>query len=578
MLSKILENKNMSRLISLTVLIAVSLFAITPSWANPTSSSEGKVILVLDASGSMWGQIKGKTKIEIARSSVASMVKEWKPGIELGLMTYGHRRKGDCKDIEMILPVGKVDPEAIIRIVNSINPKGKTPLSNAVRMAAEQLKFTEESATVILMSDGIETCNMDPCALGIELEKMGIDFTAHVIGFDLKREEQAKLSCLAENTGGLFLNAADAASLNKAFKKVEQEVIKAAPRKPEPKVEPGLKLVAVQVEGGKPVEGVSWTVTEPEPDINGSYKVIKAAAGTPVFKLASGNYRVAAIWGNATAEAHVNVDAEKAMIFQLVLNAGQIKLSATPVEGEPPLPQDVTFSITDAKPDIQGTYRHITGNYGGSPLFTLSAGTYRVQATWGNAITEETFDIVAGELSEKIISLNAGRIKLSSVPVEGEAIIPQDVTFSITDAKPDIHGTYRHITGNYGGSPLFTLSAGTYRVQATWGQAMIEDSFDIEAGKLTEKKISLNAGRVKLSAIPPGGTEPLARDVHFAITSGKPDINGNYRNIAANWGGGPVFTLSAGTYRVEITWKNRVSEATFEVKAGETIDKQILLE
>jgi Ca-activated chloride channel family protein len=87
--------------------------------------------------------------------------------------------------------------------VDGISPKGKTPLSESVRRAAAELKYTEEKATVILVSDGEETCNLDPCKVGEELEKQGVDFTAHVIGFSLvKQVQQDQLRCLAEKTGG----------------------------------------------------------------------------------------------------------------------------------------------------------------------------------------------------------------------------------------------------------------------------------------------------------------------------------------------------------------------------------------
>jgi Ca-activated chloride channel family protein len=83
---------------------------------------------------------------------------------------------------------------------------GKTPLTEAVRRAAAELKSTEEKATVILITDGIETCEADPCALGAELEASGVDFTAHVVGFGLTAEEEGKaVACLAENTGGKYI-------------------------------------------------------------------------------------------------------------------------------------------------------------------------------------------------------------------------------------------------------------------------------------------------------------------------------------------------------------------------------------
>ncbi len=174
-------------------------------------------ILILDASGSMWGQIEGKAKIEIARGVLDELLDEMPTSTRLGLMAYGHTKKGDCSDIELLSEVG-ANRAAIKKAVKGISPKGKTPIAASVKMAAEKLKYTENKATVILISDGIETCNLDPCALGKQLEKAGVDFTAHVVGFDIADEKtKAQLQCLAESTGGRYLSASNAAELSIAL-------------------------------------------------------------------------------------------------------------------------------------------------------------------------------------------------------------------------------------------------------------------------------------------------------------------------------------------------------------------------
>ncbi len=66
-------------------------------WSGTLEAREpaARVIMVLDASGSMWGQIQGKTKIEIARAAIAELLANWNPSIDLGLIAYGHRKKGE---------------------------------------------------------------------------------------------------------------------------------------------------------------------------------------------------------------------------------------------------------------------------------------------------------------------------------------------------------------------------------------------------------------------------------------------------------------------------------------------------
>jgi len=203
-------------------LLAMSLALAAPAFAEEAPQA-GQALLVLDASGSMWGQIDGKAKISIAREAIDTMLASW-PGGDLGLMAYGHRRKGDCGDIELLQPVGAFDAAAIRGQVGRLQPRGMTPISAAVRQAAEQLKFTEHKATVILVSDGEETCDADPCALGAELESLGVDFTAHVVGFDIEEgsRAQAQLQCLARNTGGQYVAARDAGELGDALGRVAE--------------------------------------------------------------------------------------------------------------------------------------------------------------------------------------------------------------------------------------------------------------------------------------------------------------------------------------------------------------------
>ncbi|MFN7974947.1 MAG: VWA domain-containing protein [Acidobacteriota bacterium] len=184
---------------------------------------EGRVMIVLDASGSMWAPVEGKPKIAIARQAIADMLQGWDPAIEVGLMAYGHRRKGDCADIEVLVPPGPVDAARIARAADAIQPSGMTPLSAAVRRAAEELRWSEERATVILVSDGIETCKADPCEVGAELARMGVAFRAHVIGFDVPQKDEGGLRCLARTTGGLYLAARNAAALNTALRAARQE-------------------------------------------------------------------------------------------------------------------------------------------------------------------------------------------------------------------------------------------------------------------------------------------------------------------------------------------------------------------
>lgn len=209
---------------------------LTLAGGGPAAAAE-RTLIVLDASGSMWGQIEGRPKLDIARETLASALAAMPESEAIGLMAYGHRRKGDCADIELVVPPAPGSAAAINSAVAKMKFLGMTPLSEAVRQAAHSLRYTEQSARVILITDGVETCKADPCALGTELASSGVDFTAHVVGFGLSAEEGRQVACLAENTGGRYLQANDMTALRDAL---EQTMVS----EPEPPALPEASLSA----------------------------------------------------------------------------------------------------------------------------------------------------------------------------------------------------------------------------------------------------------------------------------------------------------------------------------------------
>jgi Ca-activated chloride channel family protein len=158
-------------------------------------------MVVLDGSGSMRGRVDGERKILAAKRVLGELIDSWDETDDLGLMAYGHRRTRDCSDIEILVPVSQFSASRLRSAVENVTAKGKTPLSEAVRRAAESLNHDTQSGTVILITDGLETCNADPCALGKQLAASGINFRTHVIGFDLAGRNTAALQCLANETG-----------------------------------------------------------------------------------------------------------------------------------------------------------------------------------------------------------------------------------------------------------------------------------------------------------------------------------------------------------------------------------------
>ena len=82
------------------------------------------------------------------------------------------------------------------------------------------LKFREEAATVVLVSDGLETCGGDPCQATRDAKAVGVDFVVHVVGFAVGEGDVSQLECIAQEGEGLSFSARNASELGAAFAQV----------------------------------------------------------------------------------------------------------------------------------------------------------------------------------------------------------------------------------------------------------------------------------------------------------------------------------------------------------------------
>lgn len=195
--------------------LALSLFA--GGVQRAAAQDAPRIMIVMDGSGSMWGRIGKTPKLAIATRAVNQLMKRLPGEMEVGLMAYGHRSEGDCGDIQVLVPPQPNSDGKVRKALSGMSFLGKTPIAASLREAAEAMDYQDGPVTVVLVTDGIESCRMDPCAVAEELEAEGFDFTAHVIGFGLKPKEGARLACIAKRTGGKYFPARNARALGRAL-------------------------------------------------------------------------------------------------------------------------------------------------------------------------------------------------------------------------------------------------------------------------------------------------------------------------------------------------------------------------
>ncbi|MER3356912.1 MAG: VWA domain-containing protein [Hoeflea sp. D1-CHI-28] len=235
-------------------------------------SDDNHVMFILDASNSMWGQVDGRAKIEIAKEVLANQFAALPDGTQAGLIAYGHRfarELNECTDMELVGGYGSYAASDVQDMLDYIVPKGQTPIAATLEEAVAWATVDSNNEpvsnpTVVLITDGVESCSGDPCAAAAALADAGVNTTLHVVGFDLSAEQSAEVQCIAENGGGRYLDASDSAGLDEALKQVGVEIVQAeiVPEpepEPAPPAEPVRQSVYVEnFDGASFVE--NWTV------------------------------------------------------------------------------------------------------------------------------------------------------------------------------------------------------------------------------------------------------------------------------------------------------------------------------
>jgi len=222
------------------------------------------LLFILDASNSMWGQIQGTAKIQTAKQALGRLISDLPASTRPGLMVYGHRREGDCEDVELIHGFGEATPDEIVGRLEEITPRGKTPIARSLQRAGEMLGDTARGDSVLLISDGVETCGGDPCAVAGELAAMGADVRVHVVGFDISEADRAALACIAAEGRGRYFTARDAAELSEVLDEAVT-VAQAGTPPPAPESAPATDRVVFEDEFNAPALADHWRVENPVP-------------------------------------------------------------------------------------------------------------------------------------------------------------------------------------------------------------------------------------------------------------------------------------------------------------------------
>ncbi|MGA8942566.1 MAG: VWA domain-containing protein [Thermoactinomyces sp.] len=187
--------------------------------------------ILLDASGSMYGKIQGKTKMESAKEAIQEFVSKVPKNATVSLRVYGHKGSNTQKDKAVscasteVVYNGTGYQEAMFKqALAKINPSGWTPIAKALRSVKQDVNPETTETIVYVVSDGIETCGGDPVAEAHSLSQSNIKTVVNIIGFDVDNEGQKMLKQVADAGNGEFKSVEDEQSLKQHLRQSYEEL------------------------------------------------------------------------------------------------------------------------------------------------------------------------------------------------------------------------------------------------------------------------------------------------------------------------------------------------------------------
>ena len=202
------------------------------SFNKNAQESDGKIriLFIFDGSNSMNAQWENSSKISIAKRLMIQTMDSLRSleNVELALRIYGHQTKilpgkQDCSDTKLEVPFANANDnyQNIINEIRRLQPKGTTPIARSLEYSAEDFPLCDDCRNIIiLITDGIEACDEDPCAVALALKEKNIKLKPFVIGLGLDTSYLSQFQCIGE-----FLSAENEDSFKSVLKFVISQAL-----------------------------------------------------------------------------------------------------------------------------------------------------------------------------------------------------------------------------------------------------------------------------------------------------------------------------------------------------------------
>lgn len=404
------------------------------------------VVWILDGSASMQQAFGPTDKTSLVTRTLIKLSTNWPAQTPLGIISDS-TPSATCANVTTLAPLAPLrSPATLNAQLKSYRATGKSALGTALKTAAQQVK--EQAATMVVISDGVDDCGLDLCALSQQLhaDSQG-QLTIQVIGLGIPPAQEEALRCLAERNNGHYTTVTTAQQLLPASQEALNTVFKRS-----------MVQLNAAYTPNDPIQKPSlWKLYQIEAN---QQRILKATLHAPIFEqpLLPGNY-IATVrheWLNGELAFTA---AEGQPVTQTILLPGsavQLNLVLNQ-KGTPPLAGTwrVYQHDTTGKPSQIAAQANRT-----TPQFVLPAGQYRITVTptQGVDTLEHTLTLTAGKTIHHEFILKGSEVQPQAILPENE---PKEITWLVyrqSSTQPLLTSMQE--------KPRFILSPGQYRLEA----------------------------------------------------------------------------------------------------------------
>lgn len=291
----------------LALVSALTTLLATPAGATgEVGADHGRLILVLDSSGSMKEPAGGGvTRIRAAKEALGTVIDDLPAEAYVGLRVFGSEAfsrndPGACEDTRLVVEPGTDNRDRLRQAVRSYTPYGETPIPAALEAAAEDIG-SEGKRSIVLVSDGESTCG-DPCSVAADIAGQGIDLRIDVVGLTVTGNARQQLQCIADKGNGTYYDASNAAELADSLTVIADRAV---------------QPLTLQ---GSPVTGTTDPRTAPEVGEGTWLDELPAAQEVPVHYRVHRTVPGSTLWIGAAAQPHV---AQQQLVVELATPGGE---------------------------------------------------------------------------------------------------------------------------------------------------------------------------------------------------------------------------------------------------------------